>query len=163
MSFLAMLLVWFALLHLPPLRRLRPLAGRRGKAAFALAFGFLVTGVLHFSDPGRFLAMMPPWLPWHLELVYLSGILELLGAVGLMLPGTRRLAGFGLAALLIAIFPANVHVALSGGTVEGLPEARWYYWLRLPLQIIFIGWALWCSKTDQQGTAAAEPKARPRT
>ncbi len=149
MSFFAMLLGFFALLHLPPMRHRGSLRDRRAKGAFALAFGFLISGTLHFTGPGRFLAMMPPWLPWHLALVYISGVLELLGAVGLMIPRTRRLAGLGLAALLVAVFPANVYVATSGGSVEGLPPASWYYWARLPFQFVFIAWALWCSKGDR--------------
>ncbi len=148
-----MLLGFFALLHLPPMGKWGPLQGRRAKGAFALAFGFLISGTLHFTGPERFLAMMPPWLPWHLALVYISGVSELLGAVGLMIPRTRRLAGIGLAALLMAVFPANIYVAMSGGSVEGLPEAGWYYWLRLPFQFVFIAWALWCSKAESTNRA----------
>ena len=154
MSFFAMLLGFFALLHLPPLGCWGPLRERRAKGAFALAFGFLVSGVLHFATPDRFLPMMPPWLPWHLGLVYVSGVFELLGAAGLMIPRTRRLAGLGLVALLLAVFPANIHVAVTGGSVEGLPEAAWYYWARLPFQIVFIAWALWCSKTPREELGA---------
>ena len=146
MSFFFLLLTFFGLLHVPGVFGLRFLPTRREKAAVAMAIGFVVTGVMHFTTLQRFIDMMPPGLPWPLEMVYLSGIFELLGAVGLLLPWTRRAAGLGLATLLIAIFPANIYVAVSAGSVEGLPSGSWYYWLRRPFQAIFIGWALWCSK-----------------
>jgi uncharacterized membrane protein len=76
----------FALLHVPPLGRLSYLKTRRAKARVALSVGFLFTSSLHFLTPDRFVAMMPPFLPWHLELVYLSGFFELAGAVGLQVP-----------------------------------------------------------------------------
>jgi uncharacterized membrane protein len=101
---------------------------------------------MHFSNPARFLPMMAPFLPWPLGLIYLSGALEIIGGVGLAIGPTRRLAALGLAALLLAIFPANIYVAFSGGSVEGLPQAGWYYWVRLPFQFVYIGWALWCSR-----------------
>ena len=152
MSFFLLLLLFFGLLHLPGAFGLRFLVARREKAAFAMAIGFLITGVMHFTTPQRFVDMMPPWLPTHLELVYLSGIFELLGAAGLLIPRTRRAAGFGLAALLVAILPANIYVAVNGGSVEGLPSGSWYYWLRLPFQAVFIAWALWCSKRSNAST-----------
>ena len=145
------MLTFFGLLHVPGVFGLRFLPMRREKAAVAMDIGFVVTGVMHFTTPQRFVEMMPPWLPWPLELVYLSGIFELLGTAGLLIPRTRRAAGLGLAALLIAIFPANLYVAASGGSVEGLPSGSWYYWLRLPFQVVFIAWALWCSKRPGVG------------
>ena len=145
-SFFLLLAGFLGLLHVPPLSRLPALKTLRDKAAVALSLGFLVSGTLHFTSPARFVEMMPPWLPWHLGLVYLSGVFELLGAVGLLIRRTRRAAAWGLVALMICVFPANVHVALSGGSVEGLPTQRWYYWARLPFQIVYIAWALYCSR-----------------
>ena len=146
MAFLVMLLGFFAFLHLPPMSRL--LVTTRDKASVAMGFSFVVTGTMHFTSPERFSPLMPPWLPWHLELIYISGFFELLGAAGLFLRGTRRIAGLGLALLLICVFPANVHLALSGKVIEGLASERWYYWARLPLQIIFIVWAIYCSRVS---------------
>jgi uncharacterized membrane protein len=146
MSFFLMLAGFFVLLHLPPLRRLEFLQGRRAKGAVALAAGFLIAGAMHFTDPSRFIEMMPPWLGWHRQLIYASGFFEILGAIGLLIPRTRPLAGVALAVLLLAVFPANLHVALSGSSVRGLPDANWYYWLRLPFQVVFIFWAIWCSR-----------------
>jgi len=126
MSFFLMMAGFFLLLHVPPLRRMEFLRGRRAKGAAAMAASFLIAGTMHLTDPSRLIEMMPPWLHWHRELVYLSGFFEILGAIGLLIRRTRRLAGIGLAALLLAVFPANLHVALSGISVRGLPDANWY-------------------------------------
>ena len=84
-------------------------------------------GVSHFTNTEFFVAIMPPYLPAHLELVYLSGVFEVLGGLGILVPKTRRLAGFGLIALLVAVYPANIHMALNpeqfvpeGGSAVGL-------------------------------------------
>ena len=146
MAFFLLLVSVFAVSSLPPLRKLAFLRTTRDRAAAALCAGFLVTGTMHFTAAERFLAMMPPWLPWHRELVYASGGFEIVGALGLLVPAARRWAAVGLAALLVAVSPANLHVVLSGGHVEGLPEGSWYYWLRLPFQLVFIGWALWVAR-----------------
>lgn len=154
---LGLLLGLFALFHAPLFARLG-LVSRRDKAAAALAGMFFFTGTLHFVTPERFVAMIPPALPAPLVLVYGSGAFELLGAAGLLVPRLWRWAGWGLAALLVAVFPANIYVAVSGGSVEGMPENNWYYWLRLPIQFVFIGWALWCSRERPQ---PAHPAAAP--
>lgn len=134
------------MLHLPRIRHLSVLASVRDKAAYAIACGFLFTGVSHFTDPARFIAMMPPFIPAPDAMVAISGIAELAGAVGLMFPATRRAAGIGLILLLLAIFPANLYVAITGRTVTGMPDAAWYYWVRLPFQLVYIAWISWCAK-----------------
>ena len=146
MALFFLLVSVFAVVSLPPLRKAPFLRTMRDRAAFAMAVGFLMTGVMHFTTTERFLGMMPPWLPQHLELVYLSGVFEIVGALGLLFRSTRRVAAYGLAALLIAVSPANLHLAMSGGHVEGLPTGAWYYWLRIPFQVVFIAWALWVAR-----------------
>ncbi len=150
MSALFLILAVFAVLHLPGLRSLALFRTRRDKAAAAMAALFLLTGTDHFLHPARYVAMIPPVLPAPLALTYLSGFFELAGAVGLLIPRTRRWAAWGLIALLIAVFPANIHVAFAGLTVEGLPVARWYYWVRLPIQFVFIAWAWWLARTHRE-------------
>lgn len=149
MLVLGLLLSVFALLHLPPLARRSWLRTRRDKAAIAMAAMFLFTGTDHFLNPDRYLVMMPPYVPWSSAMIYVSGFFELLGAAGLLWRTTRRWAAYGLVALLLAVFQANIYVAVKGGTIEGLPSNPLYYWLRLPLQFVFIGWALWCSKVEK--------------
>jgi uncharacterized membrane protein len=157
---LALLLVLFGVLHLRPLARSSFLRSRRDKGAVAMAAMFFFTGSDHFLHPGRYVAMMPPVLPAPLVLVYLSGFFELLGATGLLLRRFRRWAGYGLAALLLAVFPANIYVAVSGSHVAGLVESSWYYWVRLPLQFVFIAWALWSSKWESHSLVKAGGRAR---
>jgi len=145
-SFFFLILVIFAALHLPFLGRAAFLSSRKDRAAAAMGAAFVIAGVMHWINPARFVPMMPPWLPWHIALIYVSGGLEIAGGAGLAARRTRRFAAYGLSALLLAVFPANIHMAVSGGSVEGLPEAGWYYWVRLPFQFVYIAWALWCSR-----------------
>lgn len=101
---------------------------------------FITTGMLHFLRPRTSERAMPGYLPAHRELVLLSGAAELAGGVGLVFARTRRGAGFWLAAVLAAIFPANVHMALHARAYRPLPPAL--LWARLPLQPLLILWAL---------------------
>jgi uncharacterized membrane protein len=118
---------------------------------YVLAAFFVVAGVNHFLDPDFYVAMMPPYLPWHLELVWISGVFEILGGLAVLLPPPlRRLAAWGLVALLVAVFPANLHVALNEVAVPGLPASPLIAWLRLPIQIVFILWVLWCTSPERR-------------
>ena len=128
MTFFLMLLAFFGVLHVPPLARLVRAPSRRDKARVAAALGFTVTGLTHFTSPERFLPMMPPFLPWPMALIYVSGFFDLLGAVGLLVPRTQRAAAWGLVALLVAVFPANIYAAVTGGQAAGLPISSWYLW-----------------------------------
>ncbi len=118
----------------------------RRALGWLLAVAMVLAGANHFRDPEVYVAMMPAWLPAHLELVYLSGALEIAGGLGLLLPSTRRLAGLGLVALFIAVFPANLNMALHDLPLGGRQVPTWALWARLPLQLVFIGWALWVSR-----------------
>src|SRR5690242_6763275 len=80
---------------------------------FLLAAVLLGAGVMHFVDPWFFVQIMPPYLPWHWELVYVSGVIELVLGVALLIPATQRLAAYGAIALFIAVFPANIHMAMA--------------------------------------------------
>ena len=102
-----------------------------------LALLFVAAGVWHFVRPGTYLRIMPPALPAPLLLVYVSGVAEIASGLGLLLPATRRWAGWGLVALLVAVFPANVYMALIH---EQLGIAGWVAWGRLPLQLPLLWW-----------------------
>ncbi|NYF77838.1 DoxX family protein [Granulicella arctica] len=106
-----------------------------------LAILFIVAGALHFVAPQLYLKIMPPYLPWHLALIYISGAAEICGGVGLLAPMTRHAAAWGLVALLIAVMPANVYMATAHVSVPGVMGQSWAQWLRLPLQIPLIYWA----------------------
>ncbi|MDO7873172.1 hypothetical protein Q5H93_00385 [Hymenobacter sp. ASUV-10] len=109
---------------------------------YALALLFVGAGILHFVRPGIYLRIMPPFLPSPLLLVYLSGAAEVLGGLGLLLPATRIFAGWGLLALLVAVFPANVYMALIH---ERLHIPGWVAWGRLPLQVPLLWWVWWAA------------------
>ncbi len=110
---------------------------------------FVLGGINHFRDADFYLPMMPPYLPYHLELIYLSGVAEIALGVAVLIPQTRRLAAWGLILLLIAIFPANIHVAVYdvpiGGATEG---AGVWNWVRLPFQLVLIAWAWWYTRPE---------------
>lgn len=115
---------------------------------FALALAallYVAGGTLHFVKTDLYLKIMPPYLPWHLQLVWISGGCEILGGLGLLIPAARRYAAWGLIALLIAVFPANLYMAtnpIDAGAVSIAPALRWG---RLPLQLLLIWWLLWCT------------------
>jgi uncharacterized membrane protein len=102
---------------------------------------FLAAGINHFVHPEFYVKIMPPYLPWHLELVYISGVAEILLGGLVLIPQTRALAAWGLIALLVAVFPANLHMALHSEDYASIPPAL--LWLRLPLQGVLIAWAYW--------------------
>jgi len=106
-------------------------------------FFFIFAGILHFLKTNLYLMIMPPYVPWHLAMVYVSGIAEIAGGLGLLIPATRRAAAWGLVALLAAVFPANVYMAANHIQVSGTPIAQSLLWARLPLQGLFIWWVLY--------------------
>ena len=105
---------------------------------------FVAAGVNHFRDPQFYVKIMPPYLPWHYELVLISGVFEVLGGIGLLIPQFRVAAAWGLIALLVAVFPANLHMALNPQDYPRFSPA--VLWGRLPLQAVFIVWAYWFTK-----------------
>jgi uncharacterized membrane protein len=105
---------------------------------FAPVFGF--AGILHFVIPRTYESIVPDWLPAHRELVYASGVAEIAAGAALMHSRTRRLGGLLSIATLVAVFPANVHMALNPGRYR-VPGGRLALYLRLPVQALFIAWA----------------------
>jgi len=110
---------------------------------WALTVVMVVAGANHFINPPPYLGMMPVELPvsTHLPLVYISGVFEILGGLGLIPPATRRLAAYGLIALFLAVFPANINMALNDLPLGDARVPSWALWARLPLQAGFILWA----------------------
>lgn len=106
-----------------------------------LAVAIIAVGLLHFIKPEPFVKIVPAFLPGPLELVYISGFFEILGGIGLMIPGVSQAAAWGLIALFIAVFPANINQAVNQIPIEGIPHSPILYWLRLPFQAVLIAWA----------------------
>lgn len=118
---------------------------------------FVLAGVNHFWHTAFYMKIMPPYLPLHRELVYLSGVFEIaLGAL-LLYRRTARLAGWGLVLLLIAVFPANIYVFQHQDVAPGPPLL---HLLRLPLQGLLIAWAYWYTRPN--GPADVSSPSRPR-
>jgi uncharacterized membrane protein len=124
-------------------------------ALVLLSAFFVFAGVTHFTRPEFFVAIVPAWLPDPPMVVAVSGVFEILGGLGVLLPQTRRLAGWGLIALLVAVYPANVEMALrpEKWLAQGMTMAQ--LWGRLPFQFLFIAWAWWATKPGAPEADAA--------
>jgi len=114
-------------------------------ALFAMLF--VAGGIAHFVIPQEYVRIVPPQLPWPRALVFVSGVCEVLGGLGLLYRPVRRVAAWELVALLVAVFPANLHMALAG---IGAPA--WVLWARLPLQVPLIGWAWSYTRKGKPGS-----------
>ena len=114
-----------------------------------LAVAMTAVGILHFVAPEGFVRIVPAYLPAPLALVLVSGVAEVLGGVGLLVARTRRMASFGLVALYVAVFPANVNMALHDLPLGDAHVPTAFLWLRLPLQLVLIVLALWVGKPDR--------------
>jgi uncharacterized membrane protein len=110
-----------------------------------LSLMLVFTGVSHFTFMEKdFVRMIPPSIPFPRAMVYFTGICEIAGAVGLLLPEFRRAAAYALTAFFLAVLPANIHAARAGVTLRGKPATN--LWLRIPMQILFIAVALWSAR-----------------
>ena len=107
---------------------------------FVLAIFFLVAGASHFIAPGPYLAIMPPYVPWPEAMIATSGAAEILGGIGVCFRATRVAAGWGLIALLVAVFPANIQALSTGMIIGGHAVPTWMLWARLLFQPLFIAW-----------------------
>jgi len=116
---------------------------------FVLTFSLVLVGLLHFLKPEPFVKIVPDFLPYPLALVYISGFFEILGGVGLLIPSVSRAAAWGLIALFIAVFPANINMAVNNIAIAGIPHNQFLYYARLPLQGVLIAWAYWYTKEPE--------------
>jgi len=125
---------------------------RRTLARNLLAVLMVGAGVSHFARTDLFLRIMPDYLPSPSLLVWISGLFEVLGGVGLLVPRSRLLSAVGLIALYIAVFPANINMAVHATRFPEIPAA--VLWLRLPFQAVLIAWAWWAG---QEKTGPSSP------
>lgn len=122
---------------------------------YVMGVVYIFAGVMHFVAPKAYVQIIPPVFPRPLELVYLSGVAEIVLGIGVLIPQTRRRAAWGLVLLLLAIFPANVYMATSDVVIEGAPEfiqnpSETARWARLPLQAVLILWAWWYTRPTSE-------------
>lgn len=114
-------------------------------AMIAAAVMFVLIGIMHLATPRKLTYMIEGWLPYALELVLISGVLEIVFGIGLLVPAVRVYAAWGLILLLIVMFPANIYVAVKQLPAPGgLPAKPWYTWSRLAFQPVYIAWVWWC-------------------
>ena len=114
----------------------------RGLLVF-VGLSYIAAGIPHFTHPEFYAPMMPNYLPYHSELVFLSGIFEVLGGIGMLIPQMRRFTAIGLIALLCAVFPANIHIVVNEVPILDRPIDPVMMWGRLPLQAVFIYMVWW--------------------
>lgn len=127
---------------------------RTPRNLFFLSALFVFAGVMHFVMPSGYAAIVPPWIPHPFLMVYLSGVAEIAGGLGLLLPPLRRVAGWGLIALLVAVFPANVQMLANAmdGAATTLYQALLF--LRLALQPLLIVWVYRSAKSYSSRTGS---------
>jgi len=146
MLVLIVLLVSWAAFRAIGAAGVQALSSWQDSARFALSVMFFFTATAHFNKMKHDLArMIPAYFPQPLMLVYLTGIVELIGAAGLLIPQLHRIAGFCLIALLIGMFVANVNAAQKGVTLRGKPATPLL--LRVPMQVFFIALLWWSTRT----------------
>lgn len=132
------------------------------KTILKYVFGifFIVAGLNHFRDEAFYLKIMPDYIPLelHRPSVIISGVAEIVLGAMLLIPATTRMAGWGLIALLIAVFPANIFVYQHQDVFPGVSPTL--HWMRLPLQAVMIAWAWWYTGPDGK-SAGQSPSEQP--
>jgi uncharacterized membrane protein len=119
-----------------------------------LAVLMIIAGVLHFVTPQPFIKIVPDFLPYPASLVYISGLCEIALGAGLFFPAVRQLSAWGLIALFIAVYPANLNMAFNHIKLAGIPDTWWFHAIRLPFQFVLIAWAYWYT---QAPATSADP------
>lgn len=110
---------------------------------------FVFAGIMHFVKPRWYERIMPPYIPAHREMVIASGVAEIAGGLATMHPSTRRAGSAFSIATLLAVFPANLHMALKAEDFDDVPGGEATLWARLPVQALFIAWALAAGDWDR--------------
>ena len=119
-----------------------------------LALAIITVGLTHFTHADQFVRIVPPQLPNPLALVYISGVFEILGGIGLLVPLVSVAAAWGLVALFVAVFPANINQAINSIPIDGIPHQPALYWFRLPFQAVLIAWAWWYTREPENQPGA---------
>ena len=113
----------------------------RGRISLAIVFVF--TGLSHFIMTEPMAQMLPPWIPMRMPIIYITGVVELAAAAGLLVPRLCRLIGIYLIAFLILVLPANIYAAINRVEMGGHGMGPPYLFIRIPLQLILIIWTYW--------------------
>ncbi len=125
------------------------------KLRIILAICIIIVGIMHFAVADPFIKIVPPYLPYHRELVYISGFFEILGGIGVLVPPVSQAAAWGLLLLFIAVFPANINMAVNAIDLPHIPDSSLFRWGRLPFQAVLIAWAWWYTRPDDLARQAS--------
>ena len=122
------------------------------KKTFRILLSLLIiaAGISHFVIPGVYIKIVPDLLPYPAEIVYISGIFEILGGIGLLVPAVSQAAAWGLVLLFIAVYPANINMAVNNIHIDNIPDGNWFQAIRLPFQFVLIAWAWWLTRSDAE-------------
>jgi uncharacterized membrane protein len=118
---------------------------------------FIFTGLSHFFMPEEMAQLLPPVIPMRIELIYITGVLEILGAIGLLIPGLARLASLGLILFLIGVLPANIYAAFNYVAFGSHELGPIYLLARIPFQLFLIGWAYYFGLRSEPASKASDP------
>lgn len=119
-----------------------------------LAVSLIIVGITHFVKAEQYARIVPPVFPPFTS-VYVSGFFEILGGIGLLIPWLSVAAAWGLVSLFIAVFPANIYLAIHNIQIDGIPHSQVLYWLRLPLQAVLLAWAYWYTRNPEAQPGAS--------
>lgn len=125
-----------------------------------LSISLMMVGITHFTHGDQYARLVPPQLPDAIFWVYLSGVIEILLAIGLLIPSVSVAAAWSMIALFIAVFPANINQAINSIPIDGIPHIPIAYWIRLPFQAVLIAWAWWYTRKPENQAGAADVVAR---
>ncbi len=114
-----------------------------------LAVLMVLAGLSHFFADGVYFKIYPPMLPYPATMVYFTGVAEVLGGIGLLIPRINQAAAWGLAILFIAVYPANINMAVNHIHIDNIPDGNWFQAIRLPFQFVLIAWAYWLTQNDE--------------
>lgn len=115
-----------------------------------LSVCIIIVGITHFLVPVPFIKIVPGILPYPAAIVYISGFFEILGGIGLLIPAVSRAAAWGLLLLFIAVYPANINMAVNNIHLENIPDGNWFQAIRLPFQFVLFAWAWWLAQPDRE-------------
>ncbi len=127
-----------------------------------LSVCIIIVGITHFIRPDQYARIVPPPFP-PLASVYISGVFEILGGIGLLIPFVSVAAAWGLISLFIAVFPANIYMTLHNIELEGIPHSQALYIARLPFQAVLIAWAWWYTRHPEQQHGASKVAEEAKT
>ncbi len=149
MTVFFLIFIFTGILFLASKIGINPIKDFKNNARIGTGLTFVFAGVSHFLIPETFMKLMPPFIPFPLMMVYISGVFEILGGIGLIISKTKKAASYGLILLLLAVFPANIYVALENIQLGGFMSNSFYQWFRVVLQIPLIIWVWWTVKGEK--------------